>query len=84
MRAHDLIDLQVIVSNAGEAIDWHEVRRTCERLFAYRQMQEWPPILTSGPGWPSLYDDQLTSDALPTVEEAAEWANALIGKIASS
>lgn len=84
MRAHDLIDLQVIVSNAGDEIDWHAVRRTCERLFAYRQLQDWPPLLTGGPDWPSLYADQLTPNALSTVEEAIEWANALISKIASS
>lgn len=83
-RAHDLIDLQVIVANAGDGIDWHEVRRTCERLFAYRQKQEWPPTVTVGPDWPTLYADQLVPGALPTVDEAVKWANALIERIASS
>lgn len=83
-RAHGLIDLQVIVANAGGEIDWHDVRLICERLFAYRQMQPWPPQVTVGPNWSSLYADQLAPGSLPTVEEAVSWANALIEKVAAS
>lgn len=84
MRAHDLIDLQVIVANAGDEVDWPDVRRICERLFAYRQMQAWPPSVVVGPGWSSLYADQIAPGVLPTVEEAVSWANALVARIAES
>lgn len=42
-RVRDLIDLQLIASNA--TIDLKATRRTCERLFAYRKMQAWPPTV---------------------------------------
>lgn len=83
-RAHDLIDLQIIVNNANDEIDWEKVRETCERLFRYRNLQSWPPVITTGPDWASLYDDQLVPDVLPTIDEAIVWANALIRKISVS
>ena len=80
-RAHDLIDLQVIVS-MGE-LDFPLTRATCERLFAYRGMQQWPPEVAQGPGWEKRYDDQRAGvDVLPTVTEAVEWANDLVRRIA--
>ena len=36
-RAHDLIDLQIIIDNSD--VDYEAARRTCERLFAYRKEQ---------------------------------------------
>lgn len=83
-RAHDLIDLQIIVINANGDINWHDVRRTCERLFSYRQMQHWPPRITASPSWSTLYVDQLIPNVLPTVGEAVTWGNSLIEKIATS
>jgi hypothetical protein len=84
-RAHDLIDLQVIVANSGDAIDWREVRRTCERLFAYRKMQTWPPTVVAGPSWDTLYADQVLPEPVKqTVGEAVEWANGLVARIASA
>lgn len=84
-RAHDLIDLQVIVVNAGEAIDWPAVRRTCERLFAYRRLQEWPPTVAVGPDWETLYADQaLPEPVKQTVGEAVDWANEHVRRIASA
>ena len=79
-RAHDLIDLQLIV-NAGD-IDYKEVRDACERLFRYRKCQAWPPTVVSAEGWDTIYGTQkLNLPVLETVEEAVEWANELITRI---
>lgn len=55
-RAHDLIDLQVIAQE--ERLDLSLVRQTCERLFAYRGLHEWPPLLEGSEGWAELYAAQ--------------------------
>jgi hypothetical protein len=81
-RAHDLIDLQVIMANAE--VDLPLVRRTCERLFAYRKMQAWPPKIENVPGRDELYAAQALSSVAPTVGEAIEWANGLIAAICSA
>lgn len=84
-RAHDLIDLQVIVGNASDQIDWHRVRRICERLFAYRKQQAWPPTVAPEQSWETLYADQLLPEPVKqTASEAVEWVNDLIGSIASA
>lgn len=79
-RVRDLIDLQLIASN--ETVDLEATRAVCERLFAYRKKQEWPPTVTRQPGWGALYAEQ--ASGLPVEQEidrAVEWANALIGEI---
>lgn len=82
-RAHDLIDLQLIFKNTEVSLA--EVRRACERLFAYRKCQTWPPKVTSGENWPTIYSTQKRSlPVLPTVDEAIVWANELIAKIDAS
>ena len=82
-RAHDLVDLQLIV-NRG-VIDYGETRQICERLFAYRGLQPWPPHVVEGEGWESLYRDAAGGlEVLPAVDEAVEWVNDLIGRIASA
>lgn len=82
-RAHDLIDLQLIAAN--ENLNYAKTARTCERLFAYRKMQQWPPTIVVGERWQQLYDAQRVGlDVLDSVEDAAEWGNRLIGEIAKS
>lgn len=82
-RAHDLIDLQIAVSN-GE-IDYAKTRAVCTRLFAYRAEQEWPPEISKGEGWDSLYASQADGlDVLSTVDDAVTWANNLVARIDSS
>lgn len=82
-RAHDLIDLQIAISN-GE-IDYLKTREVCIRLFAYRAEQEWPPMISRGVGWDSLYFSQAEGlNVLPTVDDAVAWANDLIAKIDSA
>lgn len=79
-RAHDLIDLQIIMRNSDVSLT--ETRRVCEKLFAYRRAQAWPPVLEVQPGWKSLYASQAAGlEVLPTVEEAITWANDLIHRI---
>ena len=80
-RARDLIDIQLILAN--DQVDLTEVRRICERLFRYRQCQQWPPVILKGTNWDSLYDAQKSDlDVLPTCDEAVAWANKLIASIA--
>lgn len=79
-RARDLIDLQLII--ARSSIDLVATRRICERLFAYRQMQKWPPVVTRRSGWEELYDEQAKGlPVLRSLDGAIEWTNALIARI---
>ncbi len=79
-RAHDLIDLQLIVSNSE--LDLADVRSKCLRLFDYRRMQSWPPTIIKGVGWDELYLNAKSDlPVLPTAEEAVAWANKLIETI---
>ena len=79
-RAHDLVDLQIIVQNGQ--IDYQIVNRTCKRLFAYRKQQPWSPEIIQGRGWGELYDAQAQGlNVLPNVGEAIAWANDLIRAI---
>lgn len=80
MRAHDLIDLQLL-DKAYEG-DYSDVRETCMRLFAYRKMQAWPPTIAGGAEWETAYADQLPSgELISEVGDAIAWANSLIGRI---
>lgn len=79
-RAHDLIDLQLIVGRAE--LDYGRIRDICRRLFVYRKKQAWPPTVTKGPDWETVYDEENSKETvLPTVDEAVAWANELIAKI---
>lgn len=79
-RAHDLIDLQVIVS--GSEIDYLKTKETCIRLFSYREQQAWPPVIRKNENWDDLYIAQI--EGLPVLEnvgEAIAWTNQLIVRI---
>ena len=79
-RAHDLIDLQLII--AGGGIDIAKTAGLCRSLFRYRKVHEWPPRVEKGEGWEAMYNDQKGElPVLPTVDEAVVWANELIAKI---
>ncbi len=80
-RAHDLVDLQLIFQKGD--VDLAETRSTCERLFAYRGQQAWPPIVEVGANWGSLYAEAAEGLAvIRDVRDAVEWANRLIEEIA--
>lgn len=80
-RAHDLVDLQVIVRE--ENPDLAAAGVTAARLFAARGKQAWKPVVVAYDRWDSIYADAAAGlDVLPTVEEAVRWANEdLIGKM---
>ncbi|MDO4183612.1 MAG: nucleotidyl transferase AbiEii/AbiGii toxin family protein [Coriobacteriia bacterium] len=79
-RAHDLIDLQVIVANSD--LDLGAVRSVCVRLFDYRRKQPWPPHIVVGEGWEQLYAGQLAdTGVLETADEAAMWANRFVASV---
>ncbi|MDR2672429.1 MAG: nucleotidyl transferase AbiEii/AbiGii toxin family protein [Coriobacteriales bacterium] len=79
-RVHDLIDLQIIMH--VENVELGLVRETCERLFAYRRMQAWPPAISKNEGWDNYYfEQQPSASVLQTVDEAIIWGNALINRI---
>lgn len=79
-RAHDLIDLQLIVASAD--LELRRVRDVCVRLFKYRKRQAWPPTIAVNAGWSTTYDGQKADlPVLPTVEEAVAWTQRLIDRI---
>ncbi|MBY4796924.1 nucleotidyl transferase AbiEii/AbiGii toxin family protein [Collinsella sp. AGMB00827] len=79
-RVRDLIDLQLICTRAD--VDLMQVRKTCERLFAYRQAQSWPPTIIKQQGWIELYQE-LARDlpVVQNIDQAIEWINSLIESI---
>lgn len=79
--AHDLVDLQLIFRKGD--VNLVERRSTCERLFAYRGQQSWPPVVEVGANWESLYAEAAEGLAVvQDVGDAVEWANRLIEEIA--
>ena len=83
-RAHDLIDLQLIVSLSD--LNLADLRLKCVRLFDYRRAQAWPPHVKMTDTWDAIYNAALEtvrdkSSLLPNVSEAVDWVNRLIEKI---
>ena len=79
-RAHDLIDLQIIINN--DKIDYAKTNDICRRLFKYRNMQPWPSKVIKGEDWDMLYDNQSAGlNVLPNINDAINWVNNLIDKI---
>lgn len=79
-RAHDLIDLQLILSQ--NEIDLSKTASICRDLFRYRRKQPWPPVVIKNENWDVVYADQKGNlNVFPTVDEAIVWANQLISKI---
>ena len=79
-RAHDLIDLQIIANY--DSIDYLMTKNACKRLFSYRQQQDWPPVISAGDAWNTLYSSQITGlDVFQSIDEAIAWVNELIKAI---
>lgn len=82
-RAHDLIDLQIICK-LGD-VNLQRTLEACQRLFAYRKQQQWPPSIVADDSWSGLYDAQAEGlDVMATAEDAVTWANELIAAIDSA
>ncbi len=79
-RAHDLVDLQILSRQSG--LDLTLVGVTCERLFASRRSQAWPPVVASSENWGTLYEEACSGlDVLDTLDVAVEWANGFVQRI---
>ena len=82
-RAHDLIDIQIILSNAE--IDLHRLNLICGELFRFRKRHHWPTPIVKRPDWDSIYLAQKRNiDVLPTCDEAICFVNKLIEKISNA
>ena len=82
-RAHDLIDLQLIMAYGN--VNLGIVAELCDKLFRYRRSQAWPPKIVKGETWEAAYDGQRGDlPILSTIDEAVAWANRLIEKIDAS
>ena len=79
-RAHDLVDIQILCG--VEDIDYAEIGRIGQRLFAYRQLHAWPPTVGVHPGWESLYQAALvdleSEFVVADVHAAADVVNEII------
>lgn len=82
-RAHDLVDLQLIVEHSP--VDYAKAAQLCRRLFSFRSMQSWPPAIVKGDDWETLYNDANFKHGVSrTIDEAIAWANELVRRIAES
>lgn len=73
-RAHDLVDLQVLVRE--ENPDLAAAGVTASRLFTTRKAQAWKPVVVAYDRWDTIYSAAAAGlDVLPTVDEAIKWAN---------
>ena len=81
-RAHDLIDLQLILSQ--NEIDMVKTASICRELFRYRRKQPWPTHVVGNENWDAVYLERKGGlKVLPTVDEAIAWTNGLIDRIAA-
>lgn len=82
-RAHDLIDLQIILMNSEP--DYARLASICRRTFGYRHQQAWPPAVIVGNGWEEIYQMQkMNLPVCSTAAEAVEWTNDLIARIVAA
>ena len=77
-RAHDLVDLQLLVPRA----DIELVSQTTQRLFRFRNQHTWPPTLVPNNGWQTLYDDAAEGLEVRHLDEAVAWLNDYLQKLA--
>ena len=79
-RAHDLVDLQVIMKEGK--VDLSRLRAICLRLFAHRRMHPWPTHITMRNEWRAIYNaEKRDLHVIEDVADAIAWANDLIDLI---
>lgn len=76
-RAHDLVDLQLMVPLADADLVGH----TSRRLFAFRDSHPWPPTVTVGEGWALRYADAAEGLDVLELEAAVDWVNEYIATL---
>ncbi len=83
VRAQDIIDLQLIISR--ENVDYPELSRICQRLFANRKTHPWPPEVHASESMRLSYEigTEELANLLP-YDEAIAWANDLIARIGAA
>ena len=83
-RYWDLIDLQLLQALAGANLA--PVKDACQRIFAARGRQSWPPQITTYPDWGDRYTSMASSLDMPITDlnEAVEVIHALIQAIDTS
>lgn len=82
-RAHDLVDLQLLVQEAE--FDLARTVTVARRLFASRQKQSWPPRVRKFSKWPEIYEKERQGlPVLLDLDSAIDWANSLIASLEQS
>jgi hypothetical protein len=83
-RYWDLIDLQLLQALAGETLA--PVKEACQRIFAARDQQHWPPQITTYPDWSDRYTTMASGLDMPIIDldEAVEVVHELIRAIDAS
>ncbi len=83
-RYWDLIDLQLLQALTGENLA--PVKDVCQRIFAVRGQQSWPPQITTYPDWSDRYTTMASSLDMPVTDlnEAVEAIHELIHAIDTS
>lgn len=83
-RYWDLIDLQLLQALTGENLAL--VKDACQRIFAARGQQSWPPYITTYPDWSDRYSTMASSLDIPVTDlnEAVEVVHAFIHAIETS
>ena len=76
-RARDLVDLQLIFDRVS--VDLAATKKVCERLFAYRKAQAWPPTVLNRPEWGESYLQHAVGVSVAQeCDEAIKWVNETI------
>jgi hypothetical protein len=83
-RYWDLIDLQLLQALTGEKLA--PVKDACQRIFAARAQQPWPPHITTYLDWSDRYTTMASNLDMPITDltEAVEAIHALIHAIDTS
>lgn len=79
-RAHDLVDLQLIMREFAGTLAG--IRAAATRLFTARQVHDWPPKVTARTGWAERYAEEArVLGVLEDLDAAVGWANDLVADI---
>ena len=83
-RYWDLVDLQLLQALTGENLA--PVKEACQRIFAARGQQSWPPHITTYPDWSDRYAAMASSLDMPIIDldEAINVIHAFIYAIDAS